>query len=61
MAEPMLNFMEAFNEVMLIMFITFLPPLTNYQPEPSLQSSEISRAGGRILANSTGSLAEVMK
>jgi hypothetical protein len=30
MAEPMLNFMEAFNEVMLIMFITFLPPLTNY-------------------------------
>jgi hypothetical protein len=34
MAEPMLNFMEAFNETMLILFVSFLPALTHYQPEP---------------------------
>jgi hypothetical protein len=37
MAEPMLNFIEAFNEVMMILFITFLPSLTPYQPEPLSQ------------------------
>jgi hypothetical protein len=33
----MLNFMEAFNEAMLILFVTYLPALTNYQPEPSFE------------------------